>query len=165
MKLMTNSTATPAKAGTMEMTRRFAFPREQVFQAWTSADRVKRWFCPEDYTVPEAEVDFRPGGVFAVCMRSPEGEDFWSRGNYGEIVPPERIEFVSSVFIGDAMKFTANTVATFQDGGAGTLLTVRQDYDVHDPAFAQVTDGAREGWRSTLDKLERELARAGAAPE
>ncbi len=30
------------------------------------------WFSPECYDVPEATVDFRPGGVFDVCMRSPE---------------------------------------------------------------------------------------------
>jgi len=38
-------------------------------------------------------------------------------------------------------------------------MTVRQEYEVFDPAFAFAIEGAPEGWRTTLDKLEREVAR------
>jgi uncharacterized protein YndB with AHSA1/START domain len=42
-------------------------------------------------------------------------------------------------------------------------MTVRQSYDIHDPAFLFAVDGAAEGWRTTLDKLEREVARMKAS--
>ncbi len=88
---------------------------------------MKRWFCPEGYTVPEAEIDFRPGGVCAVCMRSPDGQDFWSRGPVhrdrrrptGWCSPPASA-------IADAPKFTAHTTVTFEDDAGGTRMTVRQ---------------------------------------
>jgi uncharacterized protein YndB with AHSA1/START domain len=38
-------------------------------------------------------------------------------------------------------------------------MTVRQAYDIHDPAFLSVVGGSAEGWRTTLNKLEREVAR------
>ena len=44
----------------------FAAPRETVFKAWSSADHIKRWFCPTTYTVPEAVVEMRVGGRFEV---------------------------------------------------------------------------------------------------
>ncbi|HVV94384.1 MAG TPA: SRPBCC domain-containing protein [Hyphomicrobiales bacterium] len=161
---MTGETEPKAAAPTeLVVTRRFAAPRELVFKAWSSAEHIKRWFSPEDCTTPAAEIDFRVGGVFAVCMRLPDGVESWSRGRFDEIVAPERLAFTSTVTFGDsAPLFTAHTSVAFAQDGDGTRMTVRQRYDIHDARFADVTQGANEGWRTTLDKLEREVARIKA---
>src|ERR1700692_4714884 len=91
------------------VSRIFAAPRELVFKAWRSAEHMKRWFSPEGCTVPEAEIDFRPGGVFDICMHLPDGQDFWSRGNYIEVSPPDRLVFTAGVVVGGVKKFTAHT--------------------------------------------------------
>jgi uncharacterized protein YndB with AHSA1/START domain len=143
----------------LAISRSFAAPRALVFKAWSSAEHVKRWFCPESYSVPEATVDFRPGGVFDVCMRSPAGQDFWSRGEFIEIAPPSRLAFRTGLAVGAEQKFNAHTTVIFEDEGAGTRMTVRQIYEIFDPAFLFAIEGAPEGWRTTLDKLEREVAR------
>src|SRR5487761_23382 len=96
----TNEVKTGIKPAPLVISRTFPAPREQVFKAWTSAEHLKRWFSPEGYTVPEAEIDFRPGGACAICMRSPEGHDFWSRGKYLEIAPPQRLVFTSAIAVG-----------------------------------------------------------------
>ncbi len=144
------------------ISRRFDAPRGLVFKAWSSAEHMKRWFSPIGYTVPEAEIDFRPGGVCAICMRSPEGHDFWSHGTYIEISPPERLVFTSGIKADGEQKFTAHTTVTFEEDCAGTLMTVRQAYEIHDEAFLPAVTGAPEGWRTTLDKLEKEVARIQA---
>lgn len=59
----------------VRVSRVFAAPRATVFKAWSSADHIKRWFCPTSYSVPEAKVEMRVGGAFEVCMRSPAGVD------------------------------------------------------------------------------------------
>ena len=148
------------------ISRSFPAPRMLVFKAWGAAEHMRRWFSPEGYSVPEATIDFRPGGVLELCMRAPDGRDFWSKGEYIEIAPPERLVFTIGVFDGGERKFTAYTTVAFENEGAGTRMTVRQAYDIHDPAAAFHVDGAPEGWRTTLDKLEREVARikAGAEP-
>jgi uncharacterized protein YndB with AHSA1/START domain len=155
----TNDVKTGLKPKPLVISRTFAAPRDLVFKAWSSAEHIKRWFSPASYTVPEAEIDFRPGGVCAICMRSPEGQEFWSSGTYIEISPPARLVFTTGVVVGDARKFTAHTTVTFEEEGAGTRMTVRQDYDIHDEAFLFAVEGAPEGWRTTLDKLEQEVAR------
>ncbi len=155
----TNDVNTALKPKPLVISRTFAAPRDLVFKAWSSAEHLKRWFSPEGFTVPEAEIDFRPGGVFDVCMRSPEGQDFWSRGSYNEISPPDRLVFTSAVTIGGSKKFTVHTTVTFEAEGAGTRMTVRQVYDIHDEAFLSAVEGSAEGWRTTLDKLEQEVAR------
>ncbi len=147
----------------LTISRSFAAPRELVFKAWSSAEHIKRWFSPEGCSVPQASVDFRPGGVFEVCMRLPDGQDFWSKGEFTEVAPPERLAFTFGVFDGEVRKFTAHTTVTFENEGAGTRMSVHQAYDIHDPAAAFHVEGAPEGWRTTLDKLEREVARIKTA--
>lgn len=142
------------------ITRVLQAPPATVFRAWSSAEHMRRWFAPECYTVPEAEIDFRPGGVCDICMRSPEGHDFWSRGKYLEISPPRRLVFTSAVVVGDVRRFEAHTTVTFEDATGGTTrLQVEQIYQVFDPDFEAAIKGAPEGWRTTLDKLEKEVAR------
>jgi uncharacterized protein YndB with AHSA1/START domain len=158
-KVMTDKAATNSTPAPLVVTRSFAAPRELVFKAWSSADHIKRWFSPEGCTTPDAEIDFRAGGVFAVCMRLPDGQDSWSRGTFTEVAPPERLAFTSTVEFGGEKKFTAHTTVTFEVDGAGTRLTARQVYEIHDEAFRAAIGGAAEGWRTTLDKLEREVAR------
>jgi uncharacterized protein YndB with AHSA1/START domain len=156
---------TAAGFPTLVVTRTFAAPRGLVFQAWGKAEHIKRWFSPEHYTVPAAEVDFRPGGVFAVCMRAPDGTDTWCRGTFTDVVPPDRLGFVVGIPNRDAPKFVAHTLVTFEDVAGGTRITVRQSYELHDEAFRRAIEGAQEGWRTTLDKLDAEVARLLAATE
>jgi uncharacterized protein YndB with AHSA1/START domain len=139
------------------ISRSFAAPRALVFAAWSSADHMKRWFSPETYTTPDAEVDFRVGGTCAICMRSPDGADSWCRGTYLEIAPPERLVLTLDIVDGDVLKVATHITVTFEDDGAGTRMTVRQAFEVHDEAFLPAIDGSPEGWRTTLDKLEREV--------
>src|SRR5271166_4966183 len=154
-----NDLKTGVKPEPLVISRTFAAPRALAFKAWSSAEHIKRWFSPEGYSVPEAKIDFRPGGVCDICMRSPDGRDFWTRGVYDEISPPERLAFTAGVLVDGERRFTVYTTVTFEAEGHGTRLTVRQAYDIHDPEFLSSVDGAYEGWRTTLDKLERELAR------
>ena len=58
-----------------------------MFKAWSSAEHVKRWFSPETYTVPDARVQMHAGGAFDICMRSPTGEEHWTRGTFVEVTP------------------------------------------------------------------------------
>jgi uncharacterized protein YndB with AHSA1/START domain len=53
--------------------RTFDAPAEDVFDAWTSPDVMRRWFhCGSDWDTPEAEVDLTVGGKVRV-VRRPDG--------------------------------------------------------------------------------------------
>ena len=49
----------------LRVSRVFPAPRETVFRAWSSADHIKRWFCPDGYSVPEAKVEVRVAAKMA----------------------------------------------------------------------------------------------------
>ena len=56
-------------------------------EALTDPDRLADWFAND------VDFDLRPGGAYRFCMRSPEGVDYWVRGVYRDVVPPERLSF------------------------------------------------------------------------
>lgn len=147
----------------LRVSRLFSAPRETVFQAWSSAEHIKRWFCPDGYSVPEAKVEMQVGGVFEVCMRSPDGVEHWTRGTFSEVSAPERLKIDHHVIdpCGGGPLFSAITEVNFSAAaGGGTLLEVVQTYSVTGAAQAErMIKGAPEGWRQTLDKLEAEVKR------
>jgi uncharacterized protein YndB with AHSA1/START domain len=79
-----------------EIQRVFDAPREQVWKAWTEAERLKRWWGPKGFTVHTCKVDLRPGGVFLYGMKSPDGADVWGKFIYRKIEAPKRLEFIVS---------------------------------------------------------------------
>ena len=158
-----DDTSRKVQPAPVRVSRVFSAPRETVFKAWSSAEHIKRWFCPDGYSVPEAKVEMRVGGAFEVCMRSPQGVDHWTRGTFTEVAAPERLTIDHHVIdpCGGGPLFSALTEVSFIDKGCGsTLMAVVQTYTVRDAAQAeQMIKGAPEGWRQTLDKLEAEVAR------
>jgi uncharacterized protein YndB with AHSA1/START domain len=144
----------------LKVSRVFHARRETVFRAWSAAEHVKAWFSPETYTVPEAVVEMRVGGPFDVCMRSPGGERHWTRGTFVEVTPPSRLVIeMRTTDAAGAPLFRARTEVDFTDVVGGTRMDVLQTYDFIDPAIAApMVAGAAEGWRTTLDKLERVVA-------
>lgn len=163
---MANDTATHAQPRPLTISRVFPAAPEQVFQAWSSADHLRRWFCPARYSVPEAEVAFRVGGVFNVCMRSPEGHDHWCKGKFVEIVPHTRLalEF-DAQDDKEATLFRAHTVVTFTEESHGTRMEVVQRYAIHQPLAQQMVQGAEQGWGETLDRLAQEVLRIKLAAQ
>ncbi len=160
-----NDRAGELKPAPVRVSRIFSAPRETVFKAWSSADHVKRWFCPNGYSVPEAAVDMRVGGAFEVCMRSPEGVDHWTKGTFTEVVAPELLTIDHHVIdpCGGGPLFSAVTQVKFSAASEGTLMEVVQTYSFPATAQAeQMLKGAPEGWRQTLDKLEAEVSRMRA---
>lgn len=172
---MAPATASPAKAVAatesrqsaphpLTVSRAFNAPRDLVFKAWSAANHLKHWFCPQGATVPECEVEFRPGGKFDLRMRGNNGEyDNWIRGHYVEILPHSRLVIDMTVETIDGKPlFNALTTVGFETICGGTEMTVTQQYTLIDPSASDFTRGAEAGWKQTLDRLEKEVARINA---
>src|ERR1700736_5498843 len=108
------------------ITRDFDAPRGLVFKAWTRPEHMVHWWGPKGYTTPTCEMDVRPGGALRLCMRSPEGTDFWVRGVYREVVEPERIVFTGASEAEPGSE-TVMTI-TFAEHAGGTRLTMHQSF-------------------------------------
>ena len=76
---MTVNIQTDSGERELRITRTFNAPRALVFEAWSKAEHLKRWFAPNGFTVPACELDFRVGGAYRPCMRG-FGNDHWVHG-------------------------------------------------------------------------------------
>ena len=86
----------PATVAEFVLTRVFDAPRTLVWKAFTDPEHMKHWWGPKGGNVRAAKMDFRPGGTYLYCMRTPEGQDMWGKFTYREIVPPERLVFINA---------------------------------------------------------------------
>lgn len=149
---MTATVNSSAAASDRELVIRRVFdaPREVVFDAWTRAEHLVRWWGPNDFTLPFCEIDFREGGAYRFCMRSPEGEDHWVWGEYREIVEPERIAMTwnRENAAGELWSSTVVTLS-FEEHSSRTAFTL------HQTLFETVAyrDQHEFGWGQCLDRL------------
>ena len=136
--------------------RVFDAPKELVFDCWTQAKHMEKWLFPKDFTVPFSQSDVRTGGSYRSCLRAPDGADNWVGGTYREVTPHDRLVFTHAWQdeAGNAEHETLVTI-TLKDLGAGrTQLTFHQAFFLSEASH----DGHAEGWKETLDNLERYLA-------
>jgi uncharacterized protein YndB with AHSA1/START domain len=139
----------------IEITRTYDAPRELVFDAWTKGEHLKNWYAPTGFTVPEVESDPTEGGIYRLAMRSPEGQDFWSQGEYREVRPPERFVMTQGVLGPDGKAlFETITTVTLTDEGGKTTVTVHERVEkIFDPAAAGPLSGMEAGLHMVLDNL------------
>ena len=138
---------------TVRIERAFAASAEDVFDAWTSPDVMRRWFhCEPDWATPEVHVDLRPGGKVRVVMRRPDGTEAGAEGEYALIQRPHRLVMTWS-FDDDPTNLQEIELSFSESGGSTTVLLVNSRIS---------TDrrrGAQEwGWRGCLDQLSRLLS-------
>ena len=66
-------------------------PRELVFEVFTTADHLARWWGPTGFSVTTYAFDFRVGGVWRFVMHGPDGRDYQNRLVFDVIDPPARL--------------------------------------------------------------------------
>ncbi len=142
------------------ITRLFDAPRPLVYQAWTDPEHLAQWWGPKVFTNPLVEVDLRPGGIMRIHMADPDGVIYPMQATFREIIPPERLVFVSTAIEDDdgiPQLEVLNTV-TFVALGNKTELTMRAVVLKAGPIALGALSGMEIGWTQSLDKLVDFLA-------
>jgi uncharacterized protein YndB with AHSA1/START domain len=155
-------------SGEIVIKRVFDAPRKAVWNAWTDPKRFMLWWGPEGFTSPACKIDLRVGGKYLYCMRSPEGQDYWSTGVYRDIVPMERIVCTDSFADRDGNVVAASyygmqgdwplellVTVTFEEDGGKTMMTLRQD-----GIPLKIQGDCEAGWSGSFDKLA-EILKSG----
>jgi len=139
---------------TVNAVRLYEMPRERVFAAWTRAEHLVHWFGPRGFAIHSCEAAARPGGVFRLCMRSPEGVDYWVRGSYREVAAPERlvVHCVADDAHGVGRLEEVITVHLANEDGR-TRLTLHATAAGSGPEAAAMLRGMEQGWGETLERL------------
>jgi uncharacterized protein YndB with AHSA1/START domain len=143
----------------IQLTRVFNAPRRLVFEAHSKPEHVRRWWGRKDAELSVCEMDFRPGGTWRYVMRKPNGKEYAFRGEFKEIVPPERLVWTFG-FEGMPGEPGIETF-TFEEHDGKTTLTSTAEFDTVEQRDALLETGMEEGAAETWDRLDdylRELA-------
>jgi uncharacterized protein YndB with AHSA1/START domain len=138
------------------ITRVFAAPRERLWREWTEPEPFADWFGGVQSEVPlhTVSMDVRPGGSWRLTMFAGPGrrEIHW-RGEYREVVEPERLVFtLSDQPEKEAYELVTVVLSDLGDGRTEMLLEQRGHMS------AEEYERAATGWSSFFDRIAERLA-------
>jgi uncharacterized protein YndB with AHSA1/START domain len=140
----------------ISITRVFDAPRERVWQEWTEPERFADWFGGPTSEVPLSSVtmDVRVGGSLRLTMfAEPGGREIRWKGEYREVVEPERLEFTISDQPGDDV-YELVTVVLTDLGDGRTEMRFRQRGHMSPEEYER----AGAGWSGFFDRIAERLA-------
>jgi uncharacterized protein YndB with AHSA1/START domain len=164
--------AKPSEDLDFVLARTFDAPRDLVWRAWTDPRHLAKWWGPRFFGA-RCELDLRAGGAYRFVMIGPDGGEYPMKGKYVEVKAPERLAYtVDHSESPDAWHDMVDpgrdrtkgrqpletvTTVTFEARGDKTLVTVKTRFAT--PALREgfLRVGMREGWTSSLEKLDEML--------
>jgi uncharacterized protein YndB with AHSA1/START domain len=148
----------PPADGTVgiRLTRVFDAPRERVWREWTEGERFADWFGGPDAEIPLSTVsmDARPGGAWRATMfAGPERREIRWKGEFREVVEPERLVFTFSDRPGEEA-YELVTVVLTDLGDGRTEMRFEQRGNLSLEQYR----AAESGWGVFFDLLAERLA-------
>ena len=145
----------------LRLERTFNACAQDVFDAWTNPEVLRRWWSigPEWTTHPE--IDLRPGGRYRLTMQREDGETHTVQGEYREVLAPERLVYTWAWANDDGASGYESTVTVHFRGEGATTTVVIEHAGLPD-------EGSRErhgaGWGACLDMLQSSVVAEIAQP-
>ena len=150
---------TPDAQGGITVTRIFDAPRERVWREWVEPERFADWFGGTESEIPLSSVsmDVRAGGSWRLTMfagpapaESGRREIHW-RGEYREVVEPERLVFTVADRPGDPYELVIVVLTDLGDGRTEMLFQQRGHLS------AGQYKRTEQGWSGFFDRIAERL--------
>ena len=149
--------------GSVTRTRIFDAPRTLVWKAWTDPKMMAQWFGPRGFTSTVGELDVRVGGSLRIVMRGPDGNEYPMKGEFREVVPPERLVFTNIAIDKDGKHLLeGETTVVLSESDGKTTLTLQTHAIGLVPIAPQMLAGLEAGWNQSIDKLAELFLRSAA---
>ena len=142
--------------------RSYPAPVATVWRAWTDAEMLRQWWGPEKTSVPECEIDPRPGGAIHVVTMAGEemgkyaGTRWPMSGTFTVVDEPERLVYEARSWTeGDEEGSTihhTNDVSLSEEGGM-TIVRLHVTITEIGPKAKLAAFGMKWGYNQQLDHL------------
>jgi uncharacterized protein YndB with AHSA1/START domain len=145
----------------LTLVRRIAARPSIVFDAITTAEGIASWWGPDEGPVLVAQSDVRIGGAYCVRFRTANGDEHEARGEYLELMRPERVVMSFRWAHGGAPEEVGNVSRVemiLKAIGGETELVFTHTNLSDEPSKAS----HEQGWSGAMEKLVRRLAGAKA---
>ena len=142
------------------VTRRFAAPRQLVWDCHTKPELVRQWLLgPDGWTMPVCTIDLRVGGRYRYEWRHDGGERMGVSGVFRDIVAPARL-VATETFDADWTGGETLVTSEFTEAHGRTTLTMTVRYRSKDARDAALKTGMTDGMTKTYTRLDEVLAAA-----
>ena len=137
------------------ITRTFNASARIVFEAWTKAELMRRWWVPKSsgITLLSCEMDVRTGGSYRFVFEhpaAPDGMAFF--GRYVEVSPHSRLVWTNDES-GEAGQLST---LTLEDHGDTTRIVLHELYP--SAAALEAAKGSYDGMPESFGQLDALLA-------
>ena len=137
---------------TIRMEREFDYPRDLVWEAYTTPELLAQWLGPHG-TNMQVEADVREGGTYTWV----EGEiRFW--GEYREVREPEVLESTFE-FSGAPGHVSVDRLELQELDGGRTLALITSSFDSKEDRDAALQSGMEKGVIEGYEKMDAILER------
>jgi uncharacterized protein YndB with AHSA1/START domain len=150
-----NSTLSVLSDREVSLSRVFNAPRELVFKAHMDPKMVAQWWGQKESTTIVDKLEAKPGGAWRFVQRAPSGEEYGFKGEFREVVPPERFTWTFE-FEGMPGHVIVETM-TFEDLNGKTKLTATSVFDSIEDRDGMLQTGMEEGAIESWNRLEELL--------
>ncbi|MCD6066961.1 MAG: activator of Hsp90 ATPase 1 family protein [Bacteroidetes bacterium] len=147
---------------TINVTREFNAPVSDVWNAWTTAAVLEKWWAPKPWKAETKTMDFREGGAWAYAMVGPNGEKHWAGFEFVRIDKDKTIE--GRDFFTDAQGTKSKElpnmhwVTQFISTDKGTKLEIKLTFESVKDLETIVEMGFKEGFAMAHNNLDEVLA-------
>jgi len=135
--------------GEVVIRRQIEATREELFDAWTDPEGMRKWMCPGNIVSAEVQMDLRVGGALVIVMRGPT-ESFEHRGEFAVIERPSKLAFTWIAKSTD-LHPTLVTVEFFEVSETLSELVLTH---VEIPR-KEVSDQYQGGWNQIVTRMEQ----------
>lgn len=153
------------------ITRKFNAPKAVVFNAFSNAEALAKWWGPAGMSIDVLQLDFRPKGIFHYSMKVADAVRY-GLFHYVTIEEPDRIEWINSFaneegeiiaapFPGLVFPKQVMNIMTLTEENGNTTLHLT-GYPINasedeENTYYSMFASMNQGFTGTLDQLEEYL--------
>ena len=156
------SFAKNAEAKKITVTKEIDAPIEKVWEAWTTAAQLDKWWGPKPWNAVTKKMDFREGGSWEYKMQGPHGEEQWDKLEFTGITAPKQFTATDLFMDEKGNKNTdmpsTNWKNSFTKKGDGTTIVSELSFAKKEDMEKILKTGFEQGFSTGLDQLEELLS-------
>jgi uncharacterized protein YndB with AHSA1/START domain len=143
---------------TIRIKREFNASLASVWQAWTTAGLLDKWWAPKPYHIETKLLDLRVDGMWLYAMVSPKNEKMWCKADYKAIETNKLLSWLDAFCDENGTENTIKPrslwITRFSEINGITTVNIALQHDKPGDVEMMIGMGFKEGFSMALGNLD-----------